>query len=61
MTVKELMAELNRYDPNAKVYVACEGYTNYDADTSDYYESDETHLEVHEGRLYIADSCYIAD
>lgn len=61
MTVKELIAELNRFDPDAKVFVACEGYTNFDPERNDYYESDETHLEEKNGRLYIADSCYISD
>ena len=61
MTVRELIGLLENQDPNALVYVSCEGYTNYDPTTNKYYECDETTLSMQNGRLYVADGTHIGD
>lgn len=57
MTVEKLRKLLASLDGELKIFVACEGYTNRDPDTGDYYENDETQLEEVGGVLYIKDTC----
>ena len=59
MTVKQLIAELQKHDENADVFVSCEGYGNYDPESDGYWCDDDTHVVLVNGRLYVADSCHI--
>lgn len=59
MTVKKLRKLLASLDGEQKIFVACEGYTNHNSDTGDYYEDDETQLAEVGGVLYIKDACGI--
>ena len=54
MTVKKLKEILNKYNDNAKVYVGCQGYTNFDDPIDEYticIEEDVTH------NVFITDGC----
>lgn len=61
MTVKKLRKLLASLDGERKIFVACEGYTNRNSDTGDYYEDNETQLAEVGGVLYIKDVCGIEE
>lgn len=39
------------------VFVACQGYTNYDFKDETFEEYEDTFGIVHDGKLFITDSC----
>ena len=55
LTVSELIEYLSNYDPEAKVYVGCEGYTTADS------PEEEQELRVvadDNGNVHITDYCW---
>lgn len=60
MKVRELIEQLMKLPEDANVYVACQGYDNYDPEeNSGYWDGDETQVVVVDGKVFVADSCHI--
>ena len=60
MTVKKLMEILAEQPEDANVYVACQGYDNYDPKHHTTYSGgDDTYVLKAQGQLFICDGCRI--
>ena len=57
MTVKDLKQILNGLPDNMEVFVACEGYSNWNFKENRPWNEDPTLHEVRDGKLFICDSC----
>lgn len=61
ITVKQLIEALNKLNPDAEVYVGAQGYSNYNADTGDYW-SDNIGVNIvkaNNGGIIIRDNCMV--
>lgn len=54
--LKELIKDLS---DDTQVFVACEGYCNYDFENNRPYEDTDTFAIIHDGRLFITDNCAV--
>lgn len=54
--LKELIKDLS---DDTQVFVACEGYCNYDFENNKPYEDTDTFAIIHDGRLFITDNCAV--
>lgn len=59
MTVKTLKQLIDDLPDDMEVFVGCQGYTNYDFKNRKRHEDSDTFTIVHEGKLFITDSCAI--
>lgn len=59
MTVGMLKQLIEDLPDNMEVFVGCQGYTNFDFKNGNAYENRDTFVIVHDGKLFIADSCAI--
>lgn len=44
---------------NMPVFVACQGYCNYDFDNNRPYNDTDTFAVIHDGKLFITDDCAV--
>ena len=58
MTVKGLIKRLSCMDQDATVFLACEGYTNCDPITRDYYDGEDIQLDKTDGMVFITDASH---
>lgn len=54
--LKELIKDLS---DDTQVFVACEGYCNYDFENNKPYEDTDTFAIIYDGRLFITDNCAV--
>lgn len=54
--LKDIIKDLSDDTP---VYVACQGYCNYDFTKDKPVENEDTFGIVHNGKLFITDSCAV--
>lgn len=54
--LKELIKDLQN---DTQVFVACEGYCNYDFKSQKPLENTDTFAIVHDGKLFITDNCAV--
>lgn len=57
MNVGKLKQELADLPDDMPVYVACEGYCNYDFERQRPWEDTDTFILVREGKVFITDAC----
>lgn len=54
--LKDLIKDLPN---NTQVFVACEGYCNYDFKNHKPYDDTYTFAIIHDGKLFITDDCAV--
>ena len=54
--LKEIIKDL---PDNMLVFVACQGYCNYDFENSKPYNDTDTFAVIHDGKLFITDDCAV--
>lgn len=54
--LKNLIKDLT---DETQVFVACEGYCNYDFENNEPLEDTDTFAIVHDGKLFMTDSCAV--
>lgn len=59
MNVGKLKQELKDLPDDMPVFVACEGYCNYDFRQQKPFDSTDTFTIIHEGKLFITDECVV--
>lgn len=55
------MIEMSGLPDDAEVFVACQGYCNYDFKANEPYYKTDTFAVPHDGKLFIIDECAIND
>ena len=56
-TVKDLKKVLENLPEDMEVFVACEGYSNWNFKEDRPWNDDPTLYEIIDGKLFICDSC----
>ena len=59
MNVGKLKQELKDLPDDMPVFVACEGYCNYNFGKQEPFDSTDTFTIIHEGKLFITDECAV--
>lgn len=59
MKVNELKELLENLPNDMEIFVGCQGYSNYDFRNSKQFDDEDTIVKVVNGKLFIADSCYL--
>lgn len=59
MNVGKLKQELKDLPDDMPVFVACEGYCNYDFRQQKPFDGADTFAIIHEGKLFITDECAV--
>lgn len=59
MNVGKLKEIIKDLPDDMPVFVACEGYCNYDFDRGQPFEDTDTFGIVHDGKLFITDDCAV--
>lgn len=59
MNVGKLKQELKDLPDDMPVFVACEGYCNYNFGKQEPFDSTDTFAIIHEGKLFITDECVV--
>lgn len=59
MTVKKLKEEIANLPDNMLVFVACEGYCNYNFEEKQPFDGTDTFAIVHEGKLFLTDDAAV--
>ena len=54
--LKDLIKDL---PDDTQIFVACEGYCNYDFDNNKALEDTDTFAVIHDGKLFITDECAV--
>lgn len=54
--LKELIKDL---PDDTQIFVACEGYCNYDFKNQKPFEDTDTFVIIHDGKLFITDDCAV--
>lgn len=54
--LKKLIKDL---PDNTQVFVACQGYCNYDFDNNKPCDGTDTFAVIHDGKLFITDECAV--
>lgn len=54
--LKDLIKDL---PDDTQIFVACEGYCNYDFDNNKTLEDTDTFAIIHDGKLFITDECAV--
>lgn len=54
--LKDLIKDL---PDDTQIFVACEGYCNYDFDNNEASEDTDTFAIIHDGKLFITDECAV--
>lgn len=56
-TVKDLKKVLKNLPEDMEVFVACEGYSNWNFKENRPWNDDPTLYEIRDGKLFICDTC----
>ena len=59
MNVRALKKVIENLPDNMPVFVACQGYCNYDFDNNRQYNDTDTFAVIHDGKLFITDDCAV--
>lgn len=59
MNVGKLKQELKDLPDDMPVFVACEGYCNYNFEQQRPFDGTDTFVLIHEGKLFITDACVV--
>lgn len=61
MNIKMLKEIIRELPDDMEVFVGCQGYSNYDFRHDEPWEDSDTFAIIHDGKLFITDSCALED
>lgn len=59
MNIKILKEVIKNLPDNMQVFVACQGYCNYDFDNNKPFSDTDTFAVIHDRKLFITDDCTV--